>query len=134
MKLTELLEEIHKETTISTEWEDPTFLSILLLKLVSHYATLGPIVAEAEKEADTADVHYKVVREQTKLDSIKAGETVKASEAKGLVQSLADQEYHIELKYKARLLFLTRQNLDKTIDAIRSRLSFMKRDRENSNV
>lgn len=130
--LTELIETIQKETTLNKQWEDPNYLKDLLLRLASYYSTLGRFVAEAERDELTAKTHYEVTREQIKVEMITEGKPVKLSESTAAAQVEPEIQEYIQLKYKARLLFLTRQNLDKTMDAIRSSLAQQGREREGS--
>jgi hypothetical protein len=131
MNLSKLIDIIQEETTSKPEWDDPNYLSELLLRLASYYSTLGRFVAEAEQRQDFAEIQYKVGREQAKVDNIQSGDSVALAESKAAVLAGVDQNEVVNLKYKARLLFLTRQSLDKTLDAIRSRLSYVKMDKDN---
>lgn len=130
--LTELIETIQKETTLNKQWEDPNYLKDLLLRLASYYSTLGRFVAEAERDELIAKTHYEVTREQIKVEMITEGKPVKLSESTAAAQVEPEIQEYIQLKYKARLMFLTRQNLDKTMDAIRSSLAQQGREREGS--
>lgn len=131
MNLSKLIETIEQETKRTSQWEDGNYLSELLLRLASYYATLGRFVAEAEQDSNFAEVHYKFTHEHAKVEFIKAGETVALAESKSYESSKKDRDDYVHFKYKYRLLNLTRQSLETTIDAIRSRLSYMKSERDN---
>lgn len=130
--MNEILEQVKKELAIDGRWDDPASLADLLPKLVSLYSSLGQYVADAERDEALAETHYKVVREQIKVEKLKAGETVKSAEAQAFLAITDDIHEYIRLRHLARLLFLTRQSLDKTMDAARSKISMMKSDREGS--
>lgn len=131
MNLTKILEQVEKETKLTPEWEDPEYLSTLLLRLASYYATLGRFIAEAEQNQNFAEVYYKMGREKTKIEEIEAGNSVALSESRAEASIGEQRIEYINLKYKARLLFLARQSLEKTQDAIRSRLSYLKSEKES---
>jgi hypothetical protein len=131
MKLSELLEQIDTKTAMNPDWDNPNYLADLLLVLASYYATLGRFVAEAERAARFGEVHYKFVQEQEKLGQVEKGDSATLAESKGRVASRADQDEWVQLKYKATLLSLSRQNLEKTMDAIRSKLAYLKFEKES---
>lgn len=128
MKLTELLEIIEVETRIKPEWEEPAFLADLLPRLASLYASLGQSIADAEREADDAEIAYKVQREKVAADAMEEGKSAVAADKSGVIATEMLRYEWSRLKHKARLLFLARQSLDRTLDAIRSKLSYIKRD------
>lgn len=117
-------------------------LSILNQRLGDRVATSGEIARAAEN-------HYKTVREEHKLRLVQVGETVVSEEdgkqvkkvvkmAAGVADSakmkLAQDEYDL---YNAATglyeqLQYMRKSSDKTIDAIRSKLSYTKIDIKNS--
>lgn len=132
MNLTALLDQIEQETKMTKDWEDPDFLSTLLLRLASYYATLGRFVAEAEQNQNFAELYYKGGREKTKVEQLEEGDSVALSESKAELSSQEARTEYINLKYKARILFLARQSLEKTMDACRSRLSYIKSERESA--
>ena len=134
MNLSELIETIRIETTVNEKWEDPNYLSELLVRLASYYSTLGKPLAEAEQNEDFAKLNYELVRERFKVERVEAGDSVALAESKAAVQVKLDKDEWANSKYKARLLFLTRQSLDKTMDALRSRLSYIKMDREGARI
>lgn len=134
MKLSELIETIGRELTETKEWEDPNFLANLLPRLASYYATLGPMLADTERDSDLAEAQYKLVRETAIADTKAAGDTDKESAAKAVITAHGDYLEHIARKHKARLIFLTRQSISLTIDSVRSKLSYLKTEKESSQI
>lgn len=134
MKLSELLTEIEAKTTRTKQWEDPSYLADLLLELGSYYATLGSHVAEAEQGASLSESHARLAREQLKLTYVEEGDSATVAESRARVDTAVDEQDAIGLAYKAKLLRLSRDGLGVTIDVIRSKLSFVKRDMEGSNL
>lgn len=130
MNLSQLLDLIKSETRLKPEWNDPNYLADLLPRLASYYSTLGEFVANAELEADEAEISYKVARESSTVRDIEKGSSAAAAAAMAVEQSEDERREYVKLKYKARLLFLARQSLEKNLDAIRSKLSFLKKDKE----
>ncbi len=131
MNLTEILEQIERETKMTRDWESPDYLSNLLLRLASYYATLGKFIAEAEQNQLFAEAYYKLGVEKTKVEQIEEGDSVALAESKAALSAEEAKQEYINLKYKARLLFLARQSLEKSMDAIRSKLSYLKTERES---
>jgi hypothetical protein len=134
VKLSDLLDLIESETRIKPEWEDPSFLADLLPRLASLYASLGQFIADAERDADNAEVSYKVERESVATSEMEDGRSAVGADKQAVIATEEERREWIKLKHKARLLFLARQSLDRTIEAIRSKLSFIKSDKENSRV
>ena len=131
MILTQLLSLIEQETRLKSEWDDPNYLADLLPRLASYYATLGPFVADAELEADDAEITYKVNLATEAANQIEErGLSVAAAEKNAISETEDTRRLHAKLHHKARLLFLARQSLSVTIDAVRSKLSFIKIDME----
>lgn len=132
MKLSELLAMAEERTQISAQWDDPDFLSNLLLELASLYSSLAKPLADYEQEEDAAENQLKVARALTTQDRIKGGEAIERAKAAAISDTVDDFASYSQVRHKARWIFLTRQNLDKTMDAIRSRLSYIKRDWEGT--
>ncbi len=130
MNLSELLDLIKAETRLKPEWDEPDYLADLLPRLASYYSSLGEFVANAELDANMAEIAYKVKREGETSRWIGDGGTAAAAAANAVVTSADERREHAKLHYKARLLFLARQSLEKNMDSIRSKLSFIKRSVE----
>lgn len=131
MKLTELLALIVQETTIKPEWEQPEYLSELLLRLGSYYSLLGDFISSAEHDRDELELSYKVSQADAEAQSIKDGAKIGLAEREGLVASKVARERHLLLKHKAKRLSLARESLDKTMTAIDRKLSYIKFDRSD---
>lgn len=131
MHLSSLLKEIEAKTTISDQWQDGNYLADLLLELGSYYATLGTHVAEAERDANLLEAHYKMEREKTKLGVMKEGKSATAADSSARVATAELEQDAIALRYKARLLSLSRDGLGTNIDTIRSKLSYLKTEQGN---
>lgn len=134
MKTSELLALIAQKTTRDDQWSSPDYLSELLLELASYYATLGPLLAEAEHYQEVAERHTKVAKAILIQDMIAEGKSATAAESTVMAnESLAeDHDILLAAQYKTRRLFLARQSLDKTLDAIRSTMSYHKSEKEAS--
>lgn len=132
--LTELLALIETETQIKPAWEDPAFLADLLPRLASLYASLGPFIADAEHETDAAEISYRVAREGKAATAIETGVSIGLANSTAFVGTAELRLVWMKLKHKARLLFLARQSLDRTIDSIRSKLAFLKSEKGNFNA
>lgn len=130
MTLSELLKLIEEETRISSDWNNPDYLSNLLLRLASYYASLGRFIADSDLAQSESETRYRVKRDQTKKESLEGGSSVALADAVAELAIEDDKLKYNQLKYKARLVLLSRQSLDKTMDAIRSRLSYLKLERE----
>lgn len=128
MKLSELLDIVQAETLQKPSWDDPNFLADLLPRLASLYASLGQFLGDAELNADAAEISYRVAREGEAATKIEGGTSVGLANSMAYVETAELRLVWVKLKHKARLLFLARQSLDRTIDAIRSKLSYKKRD------
>lgn len=115
---------------MTTKWEDPHYLSDLLLRLSSYYSSLALPIATAGAEEAAVELSAKVIKEQSKIKSIKDGNSVALSESTAVIESQQIYYDHISKAKEVRLLFLTRQNLDKCMDAIRSKLSYIKTEKE----
>jgi len=132
MKLTEILELIHERTSITAQWEDPEYLANLLVELASLYSSLSAPLANLEADNDYAENNYKTTKAGIIEELASGGMPVGRAEEAAKLQTTQEFSEYTEAKKKARTVFLTRQNLDKVMDAIRSKLSYIKRDMESS--
>jgi hypothetical protein len=131
-ELTQLVDKIVKEAAEVSTIDDPHILAAKLTDLASYYTTLGALLHKAENNEQKAENNYKFLRAKIQKDAIKKGEGVKAAELTAIVDTKEDLDHYQDLRHLARLLFLTRQSLDKTMDALRSRLSQIKTEMEGS--
>lgn len=99
--------------------------SVRLAGLVSY---LGEFVAEAEYNAAQLKGSYKLKYEQAKLSHIAEKKTVAEAEARALEETSQLLEEHNRAAYIHKLLQLKRSDTSDLIDAIRSRLSFVKQE------
>lgn len=132
MKLSELIAQIQQLTRLDGRWDDPNYLADLLVQLASYYATLGEFVAQAIQDQDLAERAYKIAREQNIVDFVAAGDSVTLAEHKAEIAISELKEEFFGRKYKARVLLIQRQSLDRTMDAIRSKLSYIKAERQSN--
>lgn len=114
----------------------PERLSQALVKLAALNSFLGEHVAGAEYDANTKDANYRHTREQIKLKAMNEDKTT-ASEAESIkiVDSQELLEAYNMSVYVHKLLANKRKDTSEFIDALRSRLSFVKTDmKESQNV
>jgi hypothetical protein len=104
--------------------------SVRLAGLVSY---MGEFVAEAEYKASQLKGAYKLKFEQIKLSYIAEKKTVAEAEARALEETSELLENHNQATYIHKLLQLKRSDTSDLIDAIRSRLSFIKQERGQLN-
>lgn len=156
---TDLLEEVQRHTlkarkAMDVSPVDANTLANEIVELAILNQRLGDRVAEAGMIARATENHYKTVREEHKLRLVQVGEEREVDEvvgtkttkkvkklvkmAAGVADSakmkLAQEEF--DLSNAATGLYeqlqYMRKSSDKTIDAIRSKLSFEKIDYKNS--
>jgi hypothetical protein len=76
-----------------------------------------------------------VCRETLKTDYVEEnGDSASLADSKARFETAEKEQDAISLKYKAKLLSITRDGLGVTIDVIRSKLSYIKQDMNNSGV
>lgn len=105
-------------------------LSRASVKLAAHNSYLGEFVAEAEYYASQLKGHYKLTFEQAKLEYIEQKKTVAEAEARALERTQEALENMNNAAYLHKLLALKRADTSDLIDAIRSRLSRLTKERE----
>lgn len=121
-------------------------VSKLVLKLAGYNSTLGEYVADAERAADYAEASFDLKKEQkykearTELkfiDPVSGNEkayTADDSDNYKRLESMDEKGAWIEAKYQARVLLLLHNDTRELIGAARSRLSYLKAEKENTNV
>ena len=158
---TDLLDEVKKHTISARKAMDlnPVDVNTLaneIVELAILNQRLGDRVAEAGMLSRATENHYKVVREEHKLRLVQVGEEVEvevddgkttrgkkiekkyirmaAGVADSAKMKLAQKEFDLSnaTEALAEQLQYMRRSSDKTIDAIRSKLSFEKIDFKNS--
>lgn len=158
---TNLLDDVKKHTinarnAMNTDPVDATTLANEIVELAILNQRLGDRVADAGQLARATENHYKTVREEHKLRLVQVGEerevevddgqttrgkktvkkfvTMAAGTADSAKMKLAQVEFDLWNASQAlwEQLQYMRRSSDKTIDAIRSKLSFEKIDLKNS--
>lgn len=106
---------------------DGEMMSQAIVKLASLNSFLGEHVATAEFDANALEAAYKFRREGIKLESMNARKTT-ATEADSvkIVETQPELEDYNRAVYVHKLLQNKRKDTSDFIDALRSRLSFMK--------
>lgn len=105
---------------------DGDAISRLAVKLASYNSTLGQYVAQAEREADLAEMGYEMSREKAYTEARSAGKTIADSDSLKRTAVKDLRENAIKLKYNHRLLQILRSDVGSLIDTLRSRLSYLK--------
>ncbi len=127
------IDQVRELVLSQKKWTDPEWLSQAVVKLATLNSYLGEYVAQAFYDAATAEASYKTTREQKKLEVLK-DKTKTASEAES--QKYADTEEELEkmnqAAYNHKLLQIKRSDTSELIDTIRSRLSYMRVEREHT--
>lgn len=156
---TDLLDEVKEHTLKARKAmdKDPVDVNALaneIVELAILNQRLGDRVAEAGMIARASENHYKTVREEHKLRLVQVGEKREVEETTGtdstkLVKKMVKMAAGVADSAKMKLsqdefdlynaanglyeqLLNMRRSSDKTIDAIRSKLSFEKIDYKNS--
>ncbi len=118
--------------------DDGDYVANLIVKLASYNATLGQYVADLDRDADLAEAHYEMKRETAyrdarlgEDDSNKKTTVADADNAKRL-ESAEEKEVAIQMKHQYRVASILRADAANLIDALRSKLSYMKQERNNS--
>lgn len=105
----------------------PEVLSQAVVQLAALNSFLGEHVATAEFNANNEDARYRHAREKLKIDSMnKAGITASEAESIKVVDSKPLLDITNKAIYIHKLLANKRRDTSELIDALRSRLSFVK--------
>lgn len=123
--------------------QDGDYVANLIVKLASYNATLGTFVADLERAADMGEAHFDLVKEQRYKEArrnLKFKDTT--GKEKAYTQDDADNFKRLEsqdekgawleAKYAYRLASILRADAKNLIDALRSKLSYMKQERQDS--
>jgi hypothetical protein len=135
---TDLLDEVKKHTlqarkAMDQEPVNANALANEIVELAILNQRLGDRVAEAGTVARGSENHYKTVREEHKLELVNK-KKMAAGVADSAKMKLAQNEFDLwnaALGLYEQLQYM-RKSSDKTIDAIRSKLSFEKIDYKNA--
>lgn len=147
MQLDDLIKEIRTimdwlvENKIS-EVQDGDYISNLIVKLASYNASLGQYVADLDRDSNMAEAHYEMNRElayksarETLVTTSKGTEkettVADADNAKRIASEDERQEF-IQARHRYKVAAILREDVANLIDALRSKLSYMKQERHNS--
>lgn len=109
-------------------------LSKLVVRLASYNSSLGEFVASSERDADLAEAYYEITREKAYKHARTQDNGVGDAENIKKIASENEKVAYLEAKYQYKVLSILRQDVNNLIDAIRSRLSWLKTDKEQSIV
>lgn len=128
-------------STNSYKWSDGDWLSKKAMELAIHNSTLGSFVADYEKKDLVAEHTYKTAREKVKLEVMqgvnKDYKDSKSATYADTVKQIATAEESLEYMkahHTYRTLSYKRMSINSLIDAIRSRLSWIKSEMEKGNL
>lgn len=113
------------------KWTDPDWLSQAVVKLATLNSFLGEHVAQAFYDASTYEAGYKTAREKIKLEHLSKGTTASEAESQKYAETEDELERWNHAAYMHKLLQIKRADTSELIDTIRSRLSYMKAEREH---
>lgn len=111
---------------------DGDALSRLAVKLASYSSTLGQYVAQAEREYGLAELDQDLARERIYKAAREDSRTIADSESLKRSESQTEAQTAIERKYEWRTLAYLRSDVSALIDTLRSRLSYLKSDRDHT--
>lgn len=109
-------------------WEDPETLSGLILKLSVLYAPIGNYLAQAREEERWEETMYKSAVNKGKIHYVSEGDSATLAESKSHEDHTQDKNDWVETQNRVDTLKLKREDVEKLIDAARSRLSLIKGD------
>ncbi|BCW78306.1 hypothetical protein [Arthrobacter sp. NicSoilC5] len=101
-------------------------LADLSVKISAYKVFLGEHVAALERDADLAEAHYELVREQAYRDTRKSGATGADSDNAKRIQSAIEKEAWIDAKYQFKVVSNLWRDTSSLLDTLRSRLSYEK--------
>lgn len=134
MELTEVIKEIDSiRTTIykGKLWQDGEVISQVIVKLGLLNSYLGDQVAQLQLDAATLESHYKSTKEKRKLELMdKEKISATAAESQAFVETDEIKDVWNKAFYNFKQIQVKREDTNGLIDTLRSRLSYMKSDRE----
>lgn len=125
------IDQIRDQILAGKLWNDGDKLSMTIVKLSALNSYLGENIADAELKTNEAETHYKYVRDKFIAETDGAVERVKAQATSAEIYRTAVYDYN-RLQFAYKLLSTKRVDTSNLIDAMRSRLSFMKTEKEQS--
>jgi hypothetical protein len=129
----EKIDQIRDMILSNKKWVDPDWLSQAVVKLATLNSFLGEHVAQAFYDASTYEAGYKTAREKIKLEHLSKGTTASEAESQKYAETEDELERWNHAAYMHKLLQIKRADTSELIDTIRSRLSYMKSERDHSN-
>lgn len=110
-------------------WQDGETLSRMIVELTALNTYLGEHIADVENRANEAEREYKLYKNSYISSSDGAVGRAEAEANSSSEYQEILQEYN-KLTYAYRLMSIKRQDTNNLVDAMRSRLSFMKSDKD----
>lgn len=119
-------------TDIRQSKADPETLSLALVELALLHETLGTMLAEALEAERSLEMQLKFEKQRDILALRKAGEvTLVEAEAEAVTRAKPLADEWLEAKKSADLFRIKRDDIQKIIDAGRSRLTTIREDIQN---
>ncbi len=126
------IDEIRDLVLSNKKWADPEWLSQAVVKLATLNSFLGEHVAQAFYDSSTYEAGYKTTREKIKLSHLGKGTTASEAESQKYAETEDELERWNHAAYMHKLLQIKRADTSELIDTIRSRLSYMRSEREQT--
>lgn len=108
--------------------DDPETLSQAILRLSVLNAGIGNFLHEAMLEESAAERHYKFMLDKQKLALVDEGKSATVAESMAKIAYNDTLKNWHEKTHAVNILKLKRNDVDRIIDAARSRLSLIKLD------
>lgn len=131
-KVVETLTQLHARIEIEKLWQDGDKLSQMIVKLSGLVAFMGDHIAEAELNAKELETAYKYDRDKKFLELKEQKYADEKAKAQSGIETAPKYHEFLLAQDKARILNLKRMDTNNMIDAMRSRLSFMKSEMVNA--
>lgn len=126
------IDQIRDLVLANKKWQDPDWLSQAAVKLATLNSFIGEHVAQAFYNAATYEAGYKLQREKKKLEYLDKGTTASEAESRKIDDTEEELERWNHSTYMHKLLQIKRADTSELIDTIRSRLSYMRVEREHT--
>lgn len=101
-------------------------LADLSVKISAYKVFLGEHVAALERDADLAEAHYELVREQAYKTTRQSGATGADSDNAKRIESAEQKAAWIDAKYQFKVVANLWRDTSSILDTLRSRLSYKK--------
>jgi hypothetical protein len=124
------MDTIRKTLYAGKYWQDGETMSQVIVKLALLNSFLGEQISDYELDANTFESQYKSTREQRKLELIKQEQqSATQAESQAYVDTSELRDTWNQSVHSFKQLQVKRNDTSNLIDALRSRLSFMKAER-----